>query len=380
MTGCGAADNPPKAAFQLAAAKKTKPKPKGKPRSPPPAASASAVPTPTSTAIPTTTATAAPTPTAIPTTTATATPAPSPTATATASPTSPASPIATPSPTVTPPAGAAKDAAGRPLPDTAAKRAEEFPLPLATIEVGYAYGDRWFRQTEPTTGEIRTYTAVRLHSVVAVLEVYPASLSGLASWKNLGLTLSYGQALGVNSRLAGQTTEAGQSSNNVNSSAQTTGPFPTTYRRWDAGVRYRFPVASEGAWRFGVGAGYRQWRFDFDIPDEGNREVPRADYSLVRVSGDVEKWFGHFGMRGGLGLMAMLAPATLGNRESESLAWGGEANLGAAYALLPYLRLRASLFYTLYHLSLAPLPGRADAPGSVWDHYLTPSVSAEGVF
>src|SRR5262249_1659581 len=189
----------------------------------------------------------------------------------------------------------------------------------------------------------------------------------------------YGQAFGLTSRLAGQTTEAGQASNNA-SAAQTTGPFTTTYRRWDVGARYRFPVASEGAWRFGVGAGYRQWRYDFDIPDEGNREVPRADYSLVRVSGDVEKWFGHFSMRGGLGLLAMLGPATLGNRESQSLAYGVELNAGAAYALLPYLRLRASVLYTVYHLSLAPLAGRADAPGSVWDHYLTPSVGAEAAF
>jgi hypothetical protein len=251
---------------------------------------------------------------------------------------------------------------------------------MVTLDAGYAYGARWFRQTEPTTGEIRTYTAVRLHSVVVALEVYPAERAGLAFWKDLGFTLTYGQALGLTSRLAGQTTEAGQSSNNAASSAQSTGPFSTTYRRWDAGVRYRFPVASEGAWRFGLGAGYRQWRFDFDIPDEGNREVPRADYSLLRASGDVEKWFGRFGTRGGLGLLGMLGSATLGNRVSQSLGYGVELNFGVAYSLLPYLRLRASIFYTLYHLSLAPLAGRDDEAGSVWDHYLTPLLAAEAVF
>lgn len=258
--------------------------------------------------------------------------------------------------------------------------AAQIPLPLVTLEAGYAYGDRWFRQSEPTTGEIRTYTAVRLHSLVAVLEVYPAERAGLAFWKDVGLTLSYGQAFGVTSRLSGQTTEAGQSSNNTTGSAQTTGPFATTYRRWDAGVRYRFPVASEAAWRLGVGAGYRQWLFDFDIPDEGNREVPRAKYSLVRAGGDVEKWFGRFGMRGGLGLLTMLGKATLGNRVSESFAYGIELNAGAAYSILPYLRLRASVFYTVYHLPLAPLAGRNDQPGTVWDHYLTPSLAAEAVF
>ena len=44
------------------------------------------------------------------------------------------------------------------------------------------------------------------------------------------------------------------------------------------------------------------------------------------------------------------------------------------------VRLRGGLFYTVYHLSLASLPGRNDDPGSVWDHYLTPSIGAEAVF
>jgi hypothetical protein len=255
-----------------------------------------------------------------------------------------------------------------------------FALPLVSLEAGYAYGDRWFRQSEPTTGEIRTYTAVRLHSVIAVLAVYPAEKSQLTFWQNVGLTLSFAEALGITSRLAGQTTEAGQSSNNGAASAQSVGPFTTTYRRWDAGVRYRFPVSSEGAWRFGVGAGYRQWLFDFKIPDEAGREVPRANYSIIRASGDVEKWFGRLGMRGGLGLLDLLGKATFGNRVSESPAGGLELNLGAAYAILPYLRVRASAVYTVFYWPLAPLAGRNDQAGTIWDHYLTPAVGAEAVF
>jgi hypothetical protein len=275
--------------------------------------------------------------------------------------------------------GKPKDTAtSAPVPASTATAAE---LPFVTIDVGYEYGDRWYRHTEPSTGEIRTYTALRLNTVAASAVVYPAQKSNIPVWKDVGITVAYAQSFGATSRLAGQTTEAGQASNNGSNTAQNVGPFTTTYQKWDIGARYRFPSAPvPGAWRFGAGIGYRQWRYDFDIPDEAGREVPRASYALARLSGDVEKWFGHIGLRGALALLPFLGNVTLGNRESESLSYGAEVSVGAAYSILPYLRVRGTLLYTLFHLPLKPLAGRNDEPGSVWDQYFSPSLTAEAVF
>src|SRR5262249_20799621 len=157
--------------------------------------------------------------------------------------------------------------------------------------------------------------------------------------------------------------------------------FSTNYRRWDVGLRYRFPSAPQAYdWRFGLGAGYRRWQFDFDVADEPAREVPRARYSLARLSFDVEKWFGRFAARGGVGYLPFLGSVTLGDRSSESFAQGAELSLGAVYTAIPILRVRASVTYTVFRFPLKPLAGRNDQAGIVWDHYLTPSVGAEVVF
>jgi hypothetical protein len=246
-------------------------------------------------------------------------------------------------------------------------------------DVGYAYGDRWYRHTEPSTGELRTYTAVRLHGVVANLVVYPAQPIGLPIWRDVGITFSYARAFGVDSRLAGATVESSQAQTAGGiTSTESRGPFSTTYQRWDIGVRYRFPTAPRAdSWRFGAGAGYRQWQFDFDVADEPDREVPRARYSLARVSFDVERWFGRFAVRGLLGYLPFLGSVTLGDRASQSFAQGAELSLGAAFAIVPMLRVRACGTYGVFRFPLMPLAGRNDEPGVVWDHYLTLAAGVE---
>src|SRR5262249_14704548 len=145
-------------------------------------------------------------------------------------------------------------------------------------DAGYDYGGRWYRHTEPTTGELRTYTAVRLNSAVANLVVYPAGRTHTRIWQDVGISISYGQGFGITSRLAGQTTDSSQgTSAGGTTSSQTIGPFATTYRRWEVGARFRFPAGARiDDFRFAVGAGYRQWTFDIDVPDQAGREVPRA--------------------------------------------------------------------------------------------------------
>jgi hypothetical protein len=348
-----AADNPPKAPHGKAApAKRAKPRPKA-PEPSPPAAAAS--------------------------------PAAKPDTAPPATPSAPVAPSVAPiAPPPAPPSAPVVSAAGVDGEDVASAHAgagHGGDDSFLTLDAGYDYGDRWYRHSEPTTGEIRSYTALRLNSIAFAATVYPAEKMQLGHWKGVGITLSYAQSLGASSRLSGQTTEAGQSSNTgMLGTSESVGPFPTTFQRWDIGVRYRFPTAARGDWRFGAGAGYRQWRYDFDIPDEGGREVPRASYSLLRVSGDVEKWFGRFGANGAIGLMPFLGQAALGNRQSQGFAYGFEARLGIAYEILRYLRARGSLAYTGFHYPLAPLAGRNDEPGSVWDHYFTGQLTAEAVF
>jgi hypothetical protein len=253
-------------------------------------------------------------------------------------------------------------------------------LPWITFDMGYAYGDRWFRHSEPSTGELRTYSAVRLHSAAANLAFYPAEKIKLPIWRDVGLTLSYAQAFGVTSNLAGQPIDTSNSAG-ASTNPLSRGPFATTYRRWDVGIRYRFrPSGGEDAWRWGIGAGYRQWRFDFDVADEPGHEVPRARYPLLRVGFDVEKRFGRLAFLGGIGYLPLLGSVTLGDRASNGFAQGAEVGLGAGYAILPHLRLRASGQYTVFRLSLAPLVGRGDSSGIVWDHYLTLGAGAEVTF
>jgi hypothetical protein len=291
----------------------------------------------------------------------------------------PASPAATSPALPAKPAAAPVTSAPHRVADSIAP--PPFTLPWISLEAGYVLGSRWFRHSEPTTGELRNYTAVRLHSAVANIVFYPFERTPLSYLKDLGVTLGYAQAFGVQSKLTGQgATQTNNAPTGVNS-VREPGPFATTYRKWDAGLRFRIAAGKElNAWRLAVGAGYRQLTFDFDLAGRARMEVPRARYSIARGSFDVEKSFGPLLLGATASYLVLLGSVTLGDRVSQSLGYGAEGTIGVGYTVVSHVRVRAAVTYTVFRFSLAPLAGRNDPAGVVWDHYLDPFAGAELTF
>jgi hypothetical protein len=211
MHGAAAHDRPRITAQAKPAPKRPRPRPKPA-RRPAPASPS-----------PTTSATAVPSATAPP-------PAPPPSIPAPAAP-SPVVPPAPPRPKTGPPATTASPEKGG-----APAAPSSIEMPWILFDAGYAFGDRWFRHSESSTGELRTYTAVRLHSAAGNFSIYPGEVIKLPVWRDVGITLSYLQAFGVTSNLAGQPAESANSAG-VAIGTLSRGPFVTTYRRWDVGLR-----------------------------------------------------------------------------------------------------------------------------------------------
>jgi hypothetical protein len=248
-----------------------------------------------------------------------------------------------------------------------------------TFGVGYDMADRWFRHHEPTTGEDRPYSATLLSGVALSGELYPlAGSEGIIG--DFGVTFEFAKTANFQSLPYPQGGSAAQT--DVASATVHPVGLPTlntSFTRWGVGLRYRIGSILNPLrrWEIGVGAGYRQWSFDFPSTTDptrqidSDRELPRAGYKQIRAVADVRARFGWFGLFGSLAYLQLIHIDPLGNRTAAGLAAGPEATFGPAVYFTDWFSFELYARYMFAYYRLHALPGRrTDAQGIVLDHFL----------
>jgi len=227
---------------------------------------------------------------------------------------------------------------------------------LRVALLGEGGNHRLFRQFEPTTGEVRTYSA-RVYGGVRAAVGYQQPLV-----QQLSLTVDADYFLSLA----------------FTSGARRLGkPVGTTAQRMNAVVALSLRLlhslqAPSLALRAGAGA----MRFAFDMPspqsaDDKEAELVNGDYGFIRAGLGLGFPLGvlRFGVTGDY-LHGFFA-GDFGTREPAKSPTGFDAATSLDYHLLPWLDLALRGNLTLLLLRLAPLPQRpTDAQAEVRDLYL----------
>jgi hypothetical protein len=245
-------------------------------------------------------------------------------------------------------------------------------LPLVFVGVEPLWEGRYFRHTEFTAPNVRTYDASGYVSLAVTAGVFPLVNVGPRFWRGFGLTFRYARAFGFDS----DSTRLGAPSR------MRTLPVDTDFSRYDFGLRYRIPVNQEG--RFPIvlatSASLCGWDFEFgpQLPRPPNLEAPTATYRMIRLGFDAAFHLRSVTLYAAVGYLHALSIAAPSTRELDELRYphlptaagmGAEIRSGVGLAIRPWFELRLSLEYAVLAFHLKPVEGRADEPARVVDAY-----------
>ena len=232
---------------------------------------------------------------------------------------------------------------------------------------------RYFRHTEFTAPNVRSYDANGYASLALAAEVFPLLKVGPKFWRGFGVTFRYARAFGFDSdstRLAAPL--RGRSL-----------PVDTDFSRYAVGLRYRIPLNPDSRTPFvlATSASLCGWNFDFDpeLPRGPDLETPTAAYRMIRFGFD-----GSFHLRPVTFFMAFhylhaFSIAAPSSRQLDELQYphlpsavgmGGEIRGAVGLTIWRWLDLRLSAEYAVLAFHLKPVEGRVDEPARVVDTYV----------
>jgi hypothetical protein len=272
-------------------------------------------------------------------------------------------PAASPAPS--PPAGLGAARSATP-PATSA-------LPFVTLGLEPQWEGRYFRHTEFTAPNVRSYDANGYASLALTAEIFPLVKVSPHFWRGFGLTLRYARAFGFQS-----------DSTRLGAPLRTRSlPVETDFSRYAIGLRYRILLNAGGAMPVVVAtsASFVGWDFDFGsaLPAGPDLEAPTAAYRMIRLGFD-----GTFQLRPitvfwALGYLHALSIAAPSSRKLDELRYphlptavgmGGEIRGAVGLAVWRSVELRLSGEFAVLAFHLKSVEGRADEPARVVDSYV----------
>ena len=251
-------------------------------------------------------------------------------------------------------------------------------LPFAVVGVEPRWEGRFFRHTEFTAPDVRSYNANGYATVALAAEVFPLADVGSTFWRGLGVTLGYTQSVGLQSQSRRLGALDGAPS----------APVDTSFSRYTAGLRYRLAVNSESSFPLvlGASANFCRWDFDFgsELPRGPDLEVPTADYRMLRLGIDAGVSLSRFTFSTAFGYLHALSVEAPSSREIAPLRYphlvtaegmGGEIR-AALGVVVRRVEFRLSAEYAVLAFNLAPIRGRSDRTALVVDSFVSIGLGA----
>jgi len=252
-------------------------------------------------------------------------------------------------------------------------------LPFAVVGVEPRWEARFFRHTEFTTPNVRSYNANGYATIALAAELYPFVNVGPSFWRGFGLILGFAHSIGLHSesRRLGATVELPSL------------PVDTYFSRYTVGLRYRLAVnpASAIPVVLGTSATLCGWDFDFgpELPRGPDLEVPTADYRMIRFGIDGAVSFSPFTFSTAVSYLHAFSVEPPSSRELATLRYphlataegmGAEVRAALGVVVWRQLELRLSAEYAALAFNLEPLRGRDDRAALVVDSYLSVGLGA----
>ena len=252
------------------------------------------------------------------------------------------------------------------------------PLPFAVVGVEPRWEARFFRHTEFTAPDVRSYNANGYAAIALAAELYPLSSVGSTFWRGLGVNFGYMHSIGLQSDSTRLGDLAGVQSV----------PVDTQFSRYTAGLRYRLAVNPQSSVPLvlATSASYCGWDFDFgpELPRGPDLEIPTADYRMVRLGIDAGLSLSPFTFFTALSYLHAFSVEAPSTRELASLQYphlvtaeGMGAEIRAAVGVVVRrVELRLSAEYAVLAFHLEPIRGRQDRAALVVDSYVSFGVGA----
>ena len=250
-------------------------------------------------------------------------------------------------------------------------------LPLVTLGIEPQWEGRYFRHSEFTAPNVRSYDASGYASLALTAEVFPLVNVGPKFWRGFGLTLHYARAFGFQSdstRLAAQQQQQPR---------PRTLPVDTDFSRYAVGLRYRIPLNPGSLTPFvlAASASLCGWRFDFgpELPRGPDLETPTADYRMIRFGIDASYRLRPVTFFAAMSYLHAFSIAAPSSRQLDELRYphlptavglGAEIRGAVSVAIWRRLELRLSGEYAVLAFHLKSVEGRADEPARVVDAYV----------
>jgi hypothetical protein len=246
-------------------------------------------------------------------------------------------------------------------------------LPLVTLGVSPLWEGRYFRHTEFTAPNVRTYDANGYASLALTAEVFPLVKIGPKFWRGFGVTFQYARAFGFDS----DSTRLGAPLR-VRSL-----PVETEFSRYAVGLRYRFLVNPDSRTPLvlATAASLCGWDFDFgpQLPRGPDLELPTAAYRMIRFGVDASLQLRPVTLFMALGYLHAFSVAAPSSRQLDELRYphlptavgmGAELRGAVGLSIWRWLELRLSAEYAVLAFHLKSVAGRADEPARVVDMYM----------
>lgn len=196
---------------------------------------------------------------------------------------------------------------------------------------------RYFRQFEPSTGELRTYRA-RVYGGLGIQVGYQVPLT--IERLSIAAALNYFHSLGFTSagRRLGRT-------------------VPTRAQRMGGRMALQLRVVeSKDSVRLSAQLGLARMGFDFDMAEEADMQLATGNYSYLEPGLGVTVPVGAFTGSLRLSYLAALSTGDFGNRKALHQPHGVSGTLVMHFAVLPALDLMVRSRATIWRVRLAPLP------------------------
>lgn len=220
-------------------------------------------------------------------------------------------------------------------------------------EVGVELQGRWFAYSDGITQNLRPYSVFGAPTVSIAGEVYPMAGSPIPWIGDLGLTLSYARALGLDSA-----TEGGDA-------------IGTTSQRLGVGLRGRRVLGEGAAPILGLSAGFRLVEFSFDAPEDLAAEVPDVSYALLRLGVDGRVPLGPVAVAAMLEYLGPLSAGDVYERFKDPTVAGIGLGVGVIYpTVIEGVEARLWVEYSRFFSAFSPDPGDPYVAGGALDELL----------
>ncbi|MGK4007161.1 hypothetical protein WMF31_31355 [Sorangium sp. So ce1036] len=196
---------------------------------------------------------------------------------------------------------------------------------------------------------LRTYEALGVPMPCVWGELFPLARSALPVLRDLGLSLSYARALGLDSEGAGGARAS------------------TSWNRLHAGLRGRYRLDGQaGPVVFGT-FGLAWTGFDIEPTGDPSRDAASVSYVSLRLALDGRLPLGPVALEAGGGYQAPLSTGRLASYFREPSAHGVDLRLALAVPFAPRTEARAGASYTRFFYDFDSEPGDLHVAGGALD-------------